>query len=273
MLSERSLRRLAIILLLIYAALSAYANLAHMLNLPPIGKPVMPLLTLLAFTFALVHARVRLGCPRTLLLLGLNFGVSLLYESVGVATGWVYGPYHYTDLLGPRFLGLVPYLIPVAWFMMIYPAQVIAEGLLGDRFTVGWRKVLGLSSASAVVMTAWDVIMDPVMARMGFWVWEVEGVYFGIPIRNYVGWFVTTFTIYFLYRILEPRLGEMPTIIVNRRFIRLAAWSYMVTWASNTFVALQMDLGGPALAGTFSAGVFALLGVVGITGESLSELG
>ena len=110
MFSGRLLRRLAVVLLLIYAALSASASTAHLLNLPPIGKLIMPLLTLLAFTFALVHARLRLGCPSTLLLIGLNFGVSLLYESVGVATSWIYGPYHYTDMLGPRFLGLVPTL-------------------------------------------------------------------------------------------------------------------------------------------------------------------
>ena len=271
MLSERLLRRLAVVLLLIYAVLSAYTSTAYLLNVPQIGKPVMPLLTLTAFSFALIHARVRLGCPRTLLLLGLSFGISLLYESVGVATGWVYGPYHYTDLLGPRFLELVPYLIPVAWFMMIYPSQVIAEGLLSDRLTTGRHMVLGLSAASAVVMTAWDVIMDPVMVRMGFWVWEVDGAYFGIPISNYVGWFVTSFTIYFLYRLLAPRLGETPTVNVKQGFIRLAAWSYLITWASNTFVALQMDLGGPALAGVFSAGAFSLFGVLGITSRSSPE--
>ena len=271
MLSVRLLRRLALVLLLIYATLSAYTSTAYLLNLPRIGRPVMPLLTLLAFAFALTHARVKLGCPRTLLLLSLSFGISLLYESVGVATGWVYGPYHYTDLLGPRFLGLVPYLIPVAWFMMIYPSQVITEGLLGDGLTTGRRKVVGLSAASAVVMTAWDVIMDPVMVRLGFWVWEVEGVYFGIPISNYVGWFVTTFTIYFLYRLLAPHMGEIPTVAVNQSFNRLAAWSYMITWASNTFVALQMDLVGPAVVGTFSAGAFALVGVLGVTGTSRSK--
>lgn len=263
--SKRLLQPLVSGLLILYGAFSAYASLTPLLGLPSMGKLVMPPLTLLAFTFALAHARLRLGCSRTLLLLGLSFGVSLLYESVGVATGWVYGPYHYTDLLGPRFLGLVPYLIPAAWFMMVYPAQVIVEGLLGDRLVAGWRRILGLAAASAVVMTAWDVIMDPIMVRMGFWVWEVEGAYFGVPLHNYAGWFVTTFTIYLLFRLIAPRLGEAPTSIEDQSFIRLAAWSYMITWASNMIAALQMDLAGPALAGGFSAGAFAILGVIGLT--------
>lgn len=263
--SKRLLQPLVSGLLILYGTFSAYTSLGPLLGLPSMGKLIMPQLTLLAFTFALVHARLRLGCPRTLLLLGLSFGVSLLYESVGVATGWVYGPYHYTDLLGPRFLGLVPYLIPAAWFMMVYPAQVIAEGLLGDRLAAGWRRILGLAAASAVVMTAWDVIMDPIMVRMGFWVWEVEGGYFGVPLHNYAGWFVTTFTIYLLFRLIAPRLGGTPTRRPTGSFLRLPAWSYLITWASNTIAAFQMDLAGPALAGTFSVGAFALLGLFSLS--------
>lgn len=157
--------------------------------------------------------------------------------------------------------------------MVAYPAQVIAEGLLGDRLAAGWRRILGLAAASAVVMTAWDVIMDPIMVRMGFWVWEVEGDYFGVPLHNYAGWFVTTFTIYLLFRLIAPRLGEASTVIVDQRFVRLAAWSYMITWASNTFAALQMNLAGPDLAGIFSDGAFALFGEMSLTGRSRSERG
>jgi putative membrane protein len=53
------------------------------------------------FAFALLHAGHREGWSRAIWLLALVFIVSLLFESVGVATGWIYGPYHYTDQLGP----------------------------------------------------------------------------------------------------------------------------------------------------------------------------
>ena len=46
-----------------------------------------PLLTLLAFTFAIQHGSQNLGWKRTLLLLLLTFTISLLFECVGVATG------------------------------------------------------------------------------------------------------------------------------------------------------------------------------------------
>jgi uncharacterized membrane protein len=62
---------------------------------------LMPLNTLLQWGFALAHALPTLGRRRALLLLGLTFGISLTLEAVGVATGWIYGPYAYTDRLGP----------------------------------------------------------------------------------------------------------------------------------------------------------------------------
>ena len=49
---------------------------------------------------------------------------------------------------------------------------------------------------AVIVMTAWDVVIDPGMARAGYWVWEHGGSYFGVPRHNFVGWLVTTFTVY-----------------------------------------------------------------------------
>src|SRR5512137_2300126 len=106
------LRRLTTIVLIIYALLTAY-TLVSLFEGVPYHPVFTPLLTLLAFIFAILHSYRTLGWRYALLLLVLTFGVSLLFECVGVATGWIYGPYHYTDKLGSKFLGLVPLLIPV----------------------------------------------------------------------------------------------------------------------------------------------------------------
>ena len=124
-----TLRRLTLALLILYALITAYTIIGGFLGIAP-GRYFTPLVTLAGFTFALLHAGQREGWGRALRLLALVFVVSLFFESVGVATGWVYGPYHYTDQLGPKFLGLVPYLIPIAWFMMSYPSFVIADWLI-----------------------------------------------------------------------------------------------------------------------------------------------
>jgi uncharacterized membrane protein len=61
----------------------------------------------------------------------------------------------------------VPILIPLAWFMMIYPSWMTARALLRgvDRSTVTGNAALAVVAAG--VMTGWDMVMDPGMAAAG----------------------------------------------------------------------------------------------------------
>ncbi len=165
-------------------------RLIHLPTLNDIG------FTLVFTAFSASHAWAALGGKRTLAFFGLSAVVSWLFEFVGVWTGAVYGPYHYGAALGVT-LGGVPAIIPLAWFMMIYPSWQIAGILLGPAGGRPWTLV-ARSSIAAMVMTMWDTIMDPGMAASGAWVWERGGPYFGVPLRNYLGWLVTTFAVYLL---------------------------------------------------------------------------
>lgn len=253
------MRKLIFYLLVAYAILSAYAIGSPFLGIRP--QPLFtPLLTLLGFIFAVLHAAQRFSLGRAGLFLGLTFIVSLLFESVGVATGWIYGPYHYTQSLGPRFLGLVPYLIPVAWFMMMYPAYVIAETVVTARSTTGfWFWRLSVAAIGGVVMTAWDLAMDPMMVASGHWVWEVDGAYFGVPLQNYWGWWLTTFATLLLFLWLG---GIKPQAVDQRAsiFDRLALVSYAVTGLSAVLADLIWGLKGPALVGLFAMGPWLIIG-------------
>jgi putative membrane protein len=166
-------------------------------------------LTAILAVFSLTHAWYSLGGRNTVAFFALSAIVSWAFEQAGIATGLVFGPYHYTDYLGGK-LGDVPVLIPLAWFMMIYPAYVVANLIL-DRRPIGTpggaAPLLRLAMASAVVMTAWDLVVDPILSgpQVKAWIWEGGGPYFGIPIHNYAGWLLTTFTVYVGYRALEQR--------------------------------------------------------------------
>ena len=251
---------IVIALLATYTLLLAYA-----LVRPLLGWPFFPLLLSLStvsfFAFAVTHALSLLGGRDTLLFLGLTFVVSLTFESVGVLTGWVYGPYHYGDTLGVKVFGLVPVLIPIAWFMMVYTAYAVVE-LVGRRLTrrrdMLWHVWMLLLAAMA--MTAWDVVMDPIMVRNKHWIWEVNGAYFGIPAHNYVGWMATTFTTYLLFRLLQSSRSRTAFSTVQR-FHLWPVWAYVITWLANVLVAWEMNLLGPAVAGFFAMGPFALLGL------------
>jgi putative membrane protein len=57
-------------------------------------------------------------------------------------------------------------------------------------------------------MTAWDLVVDPYLSSPTekAWIWEDgSGQYFGVPLHNFGGWLLTTFTIYFLFRLLSER--------------------------------------------------------------------
>ena len=47
---------------------------------------------------------------------------------------------------------------------------------------------IALGSAA---LTAWDLFLDPQMVGEGYWVWARRGLYRGIPLGNFVGWFLT----------------------------------------------------------------------------------
>ncbi len=241
-----TLRRISLLILILYALLTVYtvAGLVLGQTLPFF---ITPITTLIGFAFAVLHAGQREGWKRALLMLALVFVVSLFYESVGVATGLVYGPYHYTEKLGPKFLGLVPYLIPVAWFMMSYPSFVIADRLIPSGWKRGQR-ILAVAAVGGLVMTAWDVIMDPVMVAGGHWVWDVNGAYFGIPLQNFWGWWLTVFSTYALY-LLAAGKGRTTA---ESRFDLWAVASYLVTALGIVLVSFFSGAGGLALVGFFA---------------------
>ncbi len=184
-----------------------------LVHLPPIPRGLSGLTAILTL-FSLIHAWYSLGGRLTAAFFALSAAISWALEEGGVVTGLVYGGYHYTEYLGPK-LGHVPLLIPLAWFMMIYPSYVVANLLVERRVTgtaPGLRALVVAAAASAAVMTAWDLVVDPILsgASVQAWVWESGGGYFGVPVQNFVGWLVTTFAVYASYRALEQRVGGAP---------------------------------------------------------------
>jgi uncharacterized membrane protein len=242
-----TVRRKAILpLLIMYGFLVGYATVVFIAQ-GRVHDIVLPITTLTGLCFGLMHAGERMSWKRALLLLFLVFAVSLLFESLGVATGLVYGPYHYTEKLGLKFLGLVPYLIAVAWFMMMYPSFVMAEWLVPSSWT-GAKRVLSIAAIGGLIMSAWDVVMDPMMVAGGYWIWEAQGAFFGVPLQNYWGWWLTVFVTFVVY-LMVTHNGPSPK---EGRFDRLPLILFMITGYSSVINALTGKLGGPALAGFFA---------------------
>ena len=171
-------------------------------------------LVVILLLFCLWHAAVALGPRLALAFFAITAVTSFLFEEAGVVTGLVFGPYHYTQALGP-WLGSVPIVIPLAWFVLVYPGYILANLIVGGWpvGTPGGRgRLVGMALLGALVMAAGDLLVDPLLAgpAVGAWVWERGGPWFGVPVQNSLGWILTAFTIYVLYRSLERRVRRRP---------------------------------------------------------------
>jgi len=121
-----------------------------------------------------------------------------IVERIGTQTGFPFGRYAYTPALQPKIAD-VPAIVPMAWFALGLPARETAQAVLGDRSTPAGRVVLG-----SAALTAWDLFLDPQMVGEGYWAWARRGAYHGIPLTNYLGWFLTGLGVMALLEAILP---------------------------------------------------------------------
>ena len=135
-------------------------------------------------------------------------------EFVGSRTGIPFGHYHYTRALQPQ-IHRVPIVIPLAWLMMLPPSWAVAQVLLPEA---GW---LPRALVAGFAFMAWDIYLDPHLTRWGFWIWDQDGQFEGIPLVNFLGWFV------WAAAISAPVLGWLaPTPVLAGPLVVV----YAVTW-------------------------------------------
>lgn len=144
-----------------------------------------------------------IGTRRAWMVFAVAFFLSLGSELAGTSTGLPFGAYMYTDQLGYKIAGLVPFNIPTSWFYMLVASLAICGRFLPARDDNAsrwwWAFVAGF------VLTAWDVSMDPAMVKTTHWVWLVPDLsstssfsqfigtpfFFGMPLTNWLGWLLT----------------------------------------------------------------------------------
>ncbi len=156
-----------------------------------------------AFTF-FPRAHVLLGFAVLVLALSLHAGrrwvpafiavylISLASELSGTTVGLPFGPYHYSNGLGTKWFGHVPVLIPLSWFFMAVPSYLLARRALPDDIRTGKRGTMWGVLVGSLVLLAWDLALDPAMSGVTkYWVWGSEGPYYGMPLLNLFGWYVT----------------------------------------------------------------------------------
>jgi putative membrane protein len=133
--------------------------------------------------------------------------VAYSYEFVGTHTGLVFGEYFYSPTAIGPLLAKVPILLPLGYFAMAYGALIVTRLLLGNlNRKLSAIGVVVTAFTTSLVMTFLDLASDPIASTLlGKWTWVDGGSYFGVPVHNYIGWVVTTFTFFLIVTALLNR--------------------------------------------------------------------
>lgn len=127
------------------------------------------------------------------------FSYPILIESFAIITGWPYSNFVYGEFLGNiKFFGLVPWTVSLSWVPIFFLSFVLGERL-------GLKGIWVKSILGAVLMTTFDLILDPGATALGFWIWENGGWYYGVPLMNFFGWMVTSLLAFGGFYMLFPK--------------------------------------------------------------------
>ena len=237
---------------------------------------VVALHVLPALAFALIHGAAVYRIRGVLTFVLLSGAIGNASENLSIVTGFPFGRYHFTEVMGPKLFS-VPILLGLAYIGMGYVSWTVARLILGDTSEpLAGRRLVTRPLAAAFVMVAWDFSMDAVWANLVHaWTWHEGGAYFGVPLSNFLGWYLTVYLIYQSFALLVAR---QPTarFHLSTRFWGLAVLFYAVSAAGNLFVlaprgprsvtdasgmtwSVSAILGGSALVSILVMGAFAFL--------------
>jgi uncharacterized membrane protein len=217
-LSSREDRRNRFREALIWLLIAVYAVASLLPSFFPTALRMSAQLGLVVFlplAFAIIHGALRYGIGGIAAFVLLCFGISNIFENVGVLSGFPFGHYYYTAVMGPK-LFQIPLLIGSAYFGAGYTSWMLATILLGDIDRVPDRlSVIATPVVAAFIMVGWDVCFDPGSSTLDqLWIWQNGGGYFGVPLTNYLGWYLTVFVfllVFSLYRARRDRPGRRLT--------------------------------------------------------------
>ena len=178
----------------------------------------------------LIIGRLLIGWQRTLVFLLAGWITAFLCEFSSTRIGVPFGFYYYNgstvgqelyitnvpfmDSLSFTFLLFASYCLALVFLLpsVVGPAQRRLELVLDPNVRTSWASLL----LTATFLTLIDVVIDPVALRGDRWFlgqiygYPDPGVYFGIPLMNFVGWAVVGLIALSIYFCIDRRLPPLP---------------------------------------------------------------
>ena len=259
-------RSRTVITLALCSLLAIYA-IARFLQVFPGRVPMLAVVALHVIPpalFALVHGAVRYSLRGIIVFFAICLVVGGAIENIGVLTGFPFGRYYFTAVMGPKIL-FVPVLLALAYVGMAYLSWTLATLILRGCASGALAGSLAVTVPllASFIMVAWDLSMDPVWSTvLHAWIWLDGGPYFGVPISNFVGWFFTVYLIFQLFALY----GRRPSTTVSplpRDYWNLAVIFYAVSAAGNLLLLLPRR--GPSVISDPTGAQWHFAGIIAAT--------
>jgi putative membrane protein len=233
--------------LALWALLVLYA-IARVLQVVPGRVPmlvVVALHVLPPIVFALIHGAMLYRTRGILTFFAICLVIGNIFENVGVYTGFPFGHYYFTERMGPKLFA-VPILLGLAYLGMAYLSWTLARLILGNvRSPLAGFAVVTLPLVAAFIMVAWDFSQDPVWSTiLHLWIWQDGGAYFGVPVSNFLGWYLTVYVFYQLFALFLRGRSAGPDPL-PARYWHQAVLFYALSAAGN--ILLIIPRAGPSV--------------------------
>ena len=225
--------KIVILLILVFLATSAFfmSNVV----IPP-GAQYVSAISVILFAGPAFRAANRWLGRRDAIILFVVLGIlALAIETLAIITGFPYGHFGYSDLLGHRLFGITPWTVAFAWTPLVLAAYAVAARTM--------QNPAARVAAVALLLLVFDLVLDPGAVKMGFWRYEGGGSYYGVPGSNFLGWLFSGLigaTVLEIFIYLRKPLLPVPAQLISSCFFILSFW---------TAVALFSGLFWPVLIG------------------------
>jgi len=174
----------------------------------------------------LLAASAHLGWKKTFLFTVVGYFISFLSEYSSINTGFPYGWYYYIDATKGRELWIagVPFFDSISYVFLAYCSYATAllvvspvKTLRGDFLTLETRAIrrsLAVLFLGSLFQVFLDIIVDPVALQGRRWFlgqiygYQEKGCHFGVPLSNYVGWWVVSVLMVLALQIIDGRVGR-----------------------------------------------------------------
>jgi uncharacterized membrane protein len=188
--------------------------------------PLAQALAAIGIVAACRHAALFYGLKDAMAIFVICVVITFAMENLGSLTGWPFGHYHFEVGANLPHIGVIPLIVGPLWFGMGYFSWILAGTLLGAPPRPSSKlELLAWPVVAAVVMTQWDVVMDPPLSTVSkAWIWHDGGAHFGVPLSNYAGWLLTSWLFYQAFAIyLGCRVDRPVAPPAREQLLRLTA--------------------------------------------------